>query len=477
MVPDPDQSTSVQPQTSPSRKPWLLVGMLAALTLLGLCAAAALTTAAVWLRGSAQVSAPADKLTAAAPTPSPSAAPAPAAAVAVNRIVLVDPEGRLATAAPDGSDLRVLTPDGPSYQFPAWSPDASRVAATGGDDERGLVVVVADRLGATPTTLYESALRPPFYLYWSPDGRQVSFLANEPTGGPRPGIALHLAPADGSADSRVVQTGQPFYWQWTADSSRLLIHVGGAGRDARLGFLDLSNGTAQANLTTPGFFQAPGISPSGRWLSFAEAADAGSQVVALRLADGQRHTVPHRGLAAMSWSPTADLLAFISPAADGPFFFGPLRLLDVETGAVDTLTNETVLAFFWSPDGRTIAYLTRNDDSPRPQANASSVLVGNGRPQGHPAVLLRLALVDVASGARQTLATFQPTAVFLTQFIPFFDQYALSHRLWSPASDALVLPMVDEGGQEGIYVVSAAGETAGERRFVAPGSMAFWSPR
>lgn len=475
MVPDPNQSTSVQPQTSPSRKPWLLVGMLAALTLLGLCAAAALTTAAVWLRGSAQVSAPADRLTAAAPTPSPSAAPA--AAAAVNRIVLVDPEGRLATAAPDGSDLRVLTPDGSSYQFPAWSPGADRLAAVGSDGARGLVVVVPDQEGATPTIVYNSVLRPPFYLYWSPDGRQISFLANEPSAGPRPGIALHLAPADGSTDSRVVQTGQPFYWQWTQDSSQMLIHVGGSGDAARLAFVAPDGQTEQLNLATPGSFQAPGISPSGRWLSFAEAADAGSQVVALRPADGQRHTVPHRGLAAMSWSPTADLLAFISPAADSPFFFGPLRLLDVETGAVDTLTNETVLAFFWSPDGRTIAYLTRNDDSPRPQANASSVLVGNGRPQGHPAVLLRLALVDVASGARQPLATFQPTAVFLTQFIPFFDQYALSHRLWSPASDALVLSMVDEGGQEGIYVVSAAGETAGERRFVAPGSMAFWSPR
>lgn len=475
MVPDPDQSTSVQPQTSRSRKPWLLVGMLAALTLLGLCAAAALTTAAVWLRGSAQVSAPADKLTAAAPTPSPSAAPA--AAAAINRIVLVDPEGRLATAAPDGSDLRVLTPVGPRFQFPAWSPDASRVAATGGDDERGLVVVVADRLGATPTTLYESALRPPFYLYWSPDGRQISFLANEPTGGPRPGIALHLAPADGSADSQIVQTGQPFYWQWTADSSRLFIHVGGAGRDARLGFFDLSSGTAQANLTTPGFFQAPGISPSGRWLSFAEITDAGSQVVALRLADGQRRTAPHRGLAAMSWSPAADLLAFISPVADSASFFGPLRLLDAETGAVDTLVNETVFCFFWSPDGRTIAYLTRDDGRRGPQVNGSTALISDVRPQAHPPVRLRLSLVEVASGQVRALTTFQPTAVFITQFIPFFDQYALSHRLWSPAGDAIVLPMVDEQGQEGIYAVSVAGETAGERRFVAAGSMAFWSPR
>ncbi|MDW8317755.1 MAG: hypothetical protein RMN53_07935, partial [Anaerolineae bacterium] len=407
----------------------------------------------------------------------PAPAPTPAVAAAVNRIVLVDPEGRLATVAPDGSDLRTLTPAGPRFQFPAWSPDAGRVAATGGDDERGLVVVVADRPGAAPTTLYESALRPPFYLYWSPDGRRISFLANEPSGALRPGIALHLVPADGGAESRIVQTGQPFYWQWTADSSRLFIHVGGAGRDARLAFVAADGQVVQEGLAIPGFFQAPGISPNGRWLSFAEATDAGSQVVALRPADGQRRTAPHRGLAAMSWSPAADLLAFTSPTADSASFFGPLRLLDVETGSVDTLVNETVFCFFWSPDGRAIAYLTRDDGRRGPQVGRSKDFISDAQPQGHPPIRLRLSLVDVASGQVRTLTTFQPTAVFITQFIPFFDQYALSHRLWSPAGDALVLPMVDDQGQEGIYVVSASGDAAGERRRVADGSMAFWSPR
>ncbi|MCB0241680.1 MAG: hypothetical protein KDH08_24320, partial [Anaerolineae bacterium] len=81
-------------------------------------------------------------------------------------------------------------------------------------------------------------------------------------------------------------------------------------------------------------------------------------------------------------------------------------------------------------------------------------------------------LVDVASGQTQTLASFRPSDVFLGQFLPYFDQYALSHRIWSPASDALVLPMVDDRGEAGIYVVSMSG---GAPLRISDGVMAFWS--
>jgi TolB protein len=87
---------------------------------------------------------------------------------------------------------------------------------------------------------------------------------------------------------------------------------------------------------------------------------------------------------------------------------------------------------------------------------------------------LRLWVVDVASGQQRLLSTFRPSEIFLSQFLPFFDQYALSHRLWSPASDAVVLPMVGTEGASGIYVVSVE---SGEATRVADGAMAFWSWR
>ena len=138
--------------------------------------------------------------------------------------------------------------------------------------------------------------------------------------------------------------------------------------------------------------------------------------------------------------------------------------------------QDTVVGFFWSPDGQRIAYLT-------PTAGADNP--GAARPAGLTALSplpaaqrgrlsFRLWVVDVASGQQRLLSTFRPSEVFLGQFIPFFDQYALSHRLWSPASDAIVLPMVSAEGASGIYVVSVE---SGQATRVADGSMAFWSWR
>ena len=86
--------------------------------------------------------------------------------------------------------------------------------------------------------------------------------------------------------------------------------------------------------------------------------------------------------------------------------------------------------------------------------------------------MLDLAVVEVESGQVRTLSSFRPSDVFLNQFLPFFDQYALSHRIWSPVSDALVLPMVDDRGQSGVYVVSLEG---GAPLRIADGVMGVWS--
>jgi len=84
---------------------------------------------------------------------------------------------------------------------------------------------------------------------------------------------------------------------------------------------------------------------------------------------------------------------------------------------------------------------------------------------------LGLSVVDVDSGESRLLTVFEPTNLFVNQFLPFFDQYALSHRVWSPDSQALVLPMKHEGDNF-ILVVPADG---GEPAVIAHGVAAFWS--
>ena len=51
--------------------------------------------------------------------------------------------------------------------------------------------------------------------------------------------------------------------------------------------------------------------------------------------------------------------------------------------------------------------------------------------------------------------------------------YALSHRIWSPDSASIALPLVGEGGVSQIFVIRADGS---DFRRVADGTAAFWSP-
>ncbi|HSN78640.1 MAG TPA: hypothetical protein VL334_26515 [Anaerolineae bacterium] len=489
MDPKSDLASSETGRGRPANRRWLALGGLTAVLLAAvLCVAAVAGIGSLlWLRSAQSAivapvpAAPAPDVAPDAPRTAvlpeaPDAAPAsvvpdPDSKNAVNRIAFVDSVGRLSTVAPDGSDTRLLAAAGAVYQFPAWAPDSSRIAAVGSDGSQGGVYVWADQEGAQRASLYTSGNQPPIYLYWSPDSRQVSFLAND-----RSSLGLWLAAADGASPARQIASGQPFYWDWSRNGDRLFIHSGGLGRDARLALLDPGSEQAGDNVASPGLFQAPGVSRDGRYLAYGQVAADNFQVTIEDQDSGERTAVPHVGLAALGWSPTTQHLAWTSPRLDQLTSAGPLRLLDAATGEITTLVQDTVFAFFWSPDGRSVAYLTLGSGAVNPgaarPAGLAALSTAEHAQRGRPS--LRLSVVDVASGQQRLLSTFRPSAIFLGQFLPFFDQYALSHRIWSPASDALVLPMVDSSGASGIYVVPVA---SGEAVRVAEGTMAFWSWR
>jgi TolB protein len=474
-----DNSSSGTGRGGALNRRWLaLGGLAAALLVVMLClVAVAGIGGLLWLRPAQTTAVPAappvgeaQQAPVAAPTTAepPGAAPP---AMDINRIAYIDLAGRVGTVAPDGSAGRLLTSTGASYQFPAWSPDSRRIAAVGNDGSQGGVYAWADQENAPRSDLYTSRRRPPLYLYWSPDSRQVSFLANE-----RSGLGLWLAPADGAAPARQIASGQPFYWQWSQGGDQLLVHSGGLGPGAQLAWLETTAGETGANVASPGLFQAPGISADGRYLAYGQRDGERFLVAVEERASGQRATTPHSGVAALSWSPAEPYLAWTSPRNNQFSAAGPLRLLDAASGEIFVLVQDTVLAFFWSPDGQSIAYLTLASGGGDAGASRPAGLAASARSPArqYNALSLRLWVVDVASGQQRQLYTFRPSEIFITQFLPFFDQYALSHRLWSPASDALVLPMLDGNGNSAIHVVAVE---SGESTHVADGSMAFWSWR
>jgi TolB protein len=330
------------------------------------------------------------------------------------------------------------------------------------------LVRLTDATESAPVELYSSRSQNPFYFYWSPDGRSISFVANHPSG-----IGLHLVSSDGQSASRLLATGSPFYWDWQADSTQILIHAGSTGENAQLALLDIENDSIGPNVAVPGLFQAPGISRDGRYWAYAERDSSGNSW--LVLADGQTGEVQrqrHAGLVALGWSPAANQVAFTSTSENQMDFTGPLRLMDAVTGEITPLSSDLVAAFFWSPDGRYLATISLNRglDEDIAQGNGRRILTKSDR-QTHPDINLNLTLIEVATGEKRRLLSFQPSVVFITQFLPYFDQYALSHRIWAPDSSAIVLPIVN-GRASQVTVIPINGDPA---RPIATGDMPFWS--
>ncbi len=409
-----------------------------------------------------------------------------------------------------GGSLVSFDVPGVVFGMPTWSPDGSRIAAVGSSADDAAVYVfrapAADRGGpAKPIAVYRSSDSPPFYLYWTPDGRKVAFLATDADG-----LALRIAPADGSAPldgsgaGAIIRRGAPLYFDWEG-ADRLLLHVG-SGSSAFVGEVGLDGERAPRTLPGTGSFRAAGASRDGRFVAFVRAGQdptGGEIVVAARDGTGP-HGLPAFGPAAFNFDPTGDLLAAVAadrPVANPPPFpLGPLRLLDPRSGDARTLLDGAVVAFFWSPDGRTIAALRLVDgggnqalEAPATFVAARTVRVGSAVPavpigagrvpapaealfaaaSPPPGVEVRLVFVDVASGAIRSDRPVRLGSEFVNALLPYFDQYALSHRVWAPDSSALLLPLVDASGGSRLVVLPADG---GADRPIAPGVSGFWSP-
>jgi hypothetical protein len=431
-------------------------------------------------------------------TPSPpvqaSASATPSATAPVSHvnglIAATDESGALSTVdARTGSKVAYPAP-GIAFTFPAWSPDGSRIAAVGQRTNDVGVYVFRVPRGATtpgePAVLYRSPDRQPFYLYWTPDSRRVSFLTSETTG-----LALRVAPIDANppldgTDTRsIIRRGAPLYFQWI-NPNRVLLHVGG-GTDAFTGQIDANGAAIGSSTAATGIFRTATQSHDGRYVAYATSTtDAEGDVVLQATHGPSAHQLSAFGPAAMLFDPVGDTLATI--AADKPdpapvtIPRGPLRLIDPDSGAVRTLLDGSVVAFFWAPDGKTIAALRVVGTgqgpaadvlrpvpavAPAPAPAAGSVAASTGTP-------IDLVFVDVASGVVRSERQLSLADTFVGQLLPYFDQYALSHTFWSRDSTSILLPLVDATGQDQLTIVSA--ESGSDPVPIAAGASGSWRP-
>jgi TolB protein len=88
-------------------------------------------------------------------------------------------------------------------------------------------------------------------------------------------------------------------------------------------------------------------------------------------------------------------------------------------------------------------------------------------------VRVGLQFIDVDAGTATPLQAVNLSPLYVNQVLPYFDQYALSHRVWSPDGASILLPVIGDDGTETLAVLPADGS---DPRVLAPGSMGFWSP-
>jgi hypothetical protein len=320
---------------------------------------------------------------------------------------------------------------------------------------------------AEPIVIFSKTAVEPFYLFWTPDGQAVSFLASEAGD-----LSLRVAPADGSAPldgsgpGAIVRSGNPFYFDWI-ERDRLVAHIG-IGPDAVLGEIGLDGKSAGPALGSPGDFRSAIVSDDQKSIAFVLDAESGADQVVVAARDGSgEHAMAVFGTAAVAFSPAGDTIASIGPVEPGApvgFPLGPLRLIDVASGKVRTLIDGAIVSFWWSPDGKSIAALRVRDVTP----STSNPDPSSAAPES----AVRLLFVDVATGKVRSEPAVRPAPTFVNGILAYFDQYALSHQLWAPDSSSILLPEFADDGTTHLTVRFPDGEPPIE----LAGEIGFWSP-
>jgi TolB protein len=390
-------------------------------------------------------------------------------------IAYVDLDGGLALLDPRTGATASIGAPGARSAFPVWSSDGNRVAAIVADQSGVRVDVVDVANGGAVATAHREPGRSPIYLGWSPDDRLLAVLVGLPTGG----LALDLADPAGGADVRTLAEGAPFYWSWSRTGRALLVHLDVGGPRALAGVTPVDAFDVRAPLPDPVGFQSPALSSDDRFVAYARREPAGRSVVVRP--NPTRPDVAFdpvvlafRGSAALAWRPGHPQVAVQRSTEPSPHPYGPIDLVDAQTGAVRRLTDDVVIASFWSPDGSRLATLSLFGGGGERTIQA----VGDpGRRVALPVqaqrTTLALKVIEVDGGAVRPLGVFAPSPLFVAQYLPFFDQYARSHRLWSPASDALVLPALDDDGVPTLVRFGVDGEV----RPLVPGDLPAWNVR
>ena len=311
------------------------------------------------------------------------------------------------------------------------------------------------------------------YIDWAPDGSKISFLTRNVND---ESYAINLVDPSGSSKPTALMSGASLFWDWHPSSQFLL---------AKSGSFDSSGGDEltivdpQTNATKPVEtsnnampFLTPSYSPDGQYMALTERAD---QQFKLILADKEgkptKSLATFNGIISFAWSPAGAKLAYVvQQSSDSPG--GALHMVDANTGEDKVLSQQPVVAFFWSPDGQYIAtYSTMQPVEVDPNFAGFNFV-----PPSATTILL-LQTIRVSDKNTRQLFYFEPTEAF-RRLTSEFDRYSRAVTIWSPDSRKIVFTLSYGNGMESRdYVLESESTGSLVPRILANGSLAFWSPK
>lgn len=320
----------------------------------------------------------------------------------MSRLLVVEADGDVSvrrSEAPDERSSLGEPAEGHSLAATCWAGGGLSVVSSHVADDTTDGRLVVHELAAGRQRVVDDVFAA-FYLSPSPDGVRVANLAAGPLG-------LELSVLDlGTGENQLVERGQPLFWSWAPDGSALVVHVADVVAVVELG--QPGDGAERTVLTEEaGHFVAPSWLPDGRLLYAV-----GDELVS-RAPDGGM-AVLLEGLAPLRFVVDADgrRIAYAEPDDGGRV---GLSVLDVVTGTSDRVLEEATAGFFWDREGRRLAAVVAADDEHR---------------------LVRWAVWD--GGDVERLAPFVPGQDWARRMLPFFEQYAQSHPVWSADGSHLV---------------------------------------
>lgn len=335
------------------------------------------------------------------------------------RLAILDSSGNVVVMDPDGENRSPVTDDageGAVYMQPVWSPDASQLA-WGQVTEDGFAVGI-QRPGTDTRTVVETS-NLPFYVSWSPDGRNLGILHNGTSG-----VDFRMVDV-GEGTSLTVDSAAPFYFSWSPTGDRVVTHAG----EDRVEAIRPDGGRLRLEPTSPTYL-APQWTPKGVFHVVGDDLvledDSGVRAPIATVPGFTMFVANRQGtrVAIQVTGGSSAVSVALSEAPAAPT--GRVVVVDVATGSVEVASESLSVGFFWSPDGRSLLVMTPASDEIVPS-------------------------VWTTSGTRTEFEGYRPPGAIVRDTLPFFPQYAQSVSFWSPGSTAFAFAG-DVDGEQGIWV-------------------------